>query len=160
MLTCTAVRERISAFLDGELSAERAEAVRGHLATCAQCAAWHAELAATDRLLDRAGAIAPADDFTAAVLARVRARRAESAAARLRRAIARPWPRWAVAASLAAAIAIGSGAAWLTGPGAPPPSETAVIARQFGLEAFEDLPAGSVEGAVVDVACALGGEGR
>jgi anti-sigma factor RsiW len=39
-LTCAEVLEDLSAFLDGELAAERIDAVRAHVACCDRCASF------------------------------------------------------------------------------------------------------------------------
>ena len=163
MMTCRAVREQVSALLDGELSADRADPVRRHLAACPDCAAYRDELAATEELLDAIEQVAPSSDFTANGLARVSEGGREAPLTRLRRAMWRPMPRWAAAVAAASAVAIGSTLGWVTGPGAGPEAratERSVIARQFGLEAFDDLPADSIGGAYVQVVWPEGGDGR
>jgi anti-sigma factor RsiW len=54
-------KEELMAYLDGELTAERAATVAGHLEECAECRAWAAELRAqSDRLLSwQVGAVPP-----------------------------------------------------------------------------------------------------
>jgi anti-sigma factor RsiW len=48
-MTCTQCQELLDAYIDGELPAAEAAAVREHLASCAECARDHAALAATSR---------------------------------------------------------------------------------------------------------------
>jgi hypothetical protein len=48
MNTCAEIRESIGPWLDGEVSAERAEAVRSHLEACAACAEEQRQLAKLD----------------------------------------------------------------------------------------------------------------
>ena len=43
-MRCEDARERLSAFVDGELPADEAEKMRAHLAACASCRAEEAEL--------------------------------------------------------------------------------------------------------------------
>ncbi len=162
MMTCRVVRQQISAYLDGELPEARAAHMRAHLARCTNCAAHRDELAAVGGLLDAISEVSPGDDFATGVLARVREREAESALARLGRAVWRPLPGWAVAAAFVAAITVGSGLAWLAVPGPEPAlrvADRSAISRQFGLEAFEGLPEDSVGGAYVQVAWPQGGDG-
>jgi anti-sigma factor RsiW len=162
MMTCRVVRQQLSAYLDGELPEAHAAHLRAHLARCTNCATHRDELTAVVGLLDVISEISPGDGFATGVLARVREREAESALARLGRAIWRPLPGWAVAAAFVAAITVGSGLAWLAVPGPEPAlrvADRSAISRQFGLEAFEDLPEDSVGGAYVRVAWPQGGDG-
>jgi hypothetical protein len=87
LLTCAAVRRRLTAFHDGELSAHELLAVESHLEGCPRCAD---EAAAVARLGDalRAGAAAPQGDLPglrADILSRVKAEREASVAARVGR---------------------------------------------------------------------------
>jgi negative regulator of sigma E activity len=95
-------RERLSAYLDGELpAAERAE-VAAHLAACPECAELLAAFAAVDEEAGSLPAEAPDgyfDGFAARVTARLAAER--PAAARARRLPA--WT-WAAAAALLLAV--------------------------------------------------------
>lgn len=94
-------RERLCAFLDGELSAGERARVSGHLRACTECTALLAELAAADRAAAGLPAEAPEgyfEGFPARVLARVRARQAESRARR--------WPAWTWAAAAALLLAV------------------------------------------------------
>ncbi len=162
MMTCRAVRQQVSAYLDGELPEARAAHLRAHLAHCTNCATHRDELTAVGGLLDVIPEVSATDGFAAGVLARVREREAESALARLSRAVWRPLPGWAAAAAFAAAITVGSGLAWLAVPvpeQALRVADRSAISRQFGLEAFEDLPGDSVGGAYVQVAWPQGGDG-
>lgn len=63
-MDCQANRPELHRYLDGDLDAERKEAVADHLARCADCTATLAELENVGRLLRRHGfAPAPADLF-------------------------------------------------------------------------------------------------
>jgi hypothetical protein len=94
-------RERLSAWLDGELvPADRAQ-VDAHLAACDECSAFLAELAAADRAAASLPAEAPDgyfDGFAARVRGRIEAAAAETRPRRL------PAWTWAVAAALVLAV--------------------------------------------------------
>ena len=68
MASCSAVREALSARLDGEPLGMPAEAVDLHLAACPACAAWDDDAAAVTRRV-RLAAAPEVPDLTAAVLA-------------------------------------------------------------------------------------------
>lgn len=87
VLTCAAVRRRLTAFHDGELSAHDLLAVEGHLEGCPRCAAEAAALTSLGDAL-RASAAEPGDDLRglrADILSRVKAERDASVAARFGR---------------------------------------------------------------------------
>jgi hypothetical protein len=95
-------RERLSAYLDGELPAAEHAAVSAHLAACPECAAFLADLAAVDT--EAAGLPADAPDgyfdgFASRVVARLEA---------APRARARPWrvPVWTWAAAAALLLVV------------------------------------------------------
>jgi anti-sigma factor RsiW len=48
-MTCAQCRDLLDAYIDGELPAAEEDAVREHIASCAECAREHAALAATSR---------------------------------------------------------------------------------------------------------------
>lgn len=163
MTTCRAVREQISAYIDGELPEARAAEVRAHLSRCDECAEYRDDFMALGGLLDVPATVRADKDFSAGVLARVHEREEESALARLRRAVWRPMPGWAAAAAIALAIGLGSGLAWVSGPDpAPPPrvADAGAISQEFGLDAFKPLAEDSVGGAYVQVAWPQDGEAR
>jgi anti-sigma factor RsiW len=161
MATCKAVRELMSAYIDGELPESLATEVRSHLSHCAACAEYRDDLTALGGLLEVPATVRAGDDFTANVLARVREREDESALSRLRRAVWRPMPGWAAAAAIALAVTFGSGLARLTTPSTPPQiADTGAISREFGLDAFEPLSEDSIGGAYVQVAWPQDGEAR
>lgn len=93
------VREHLSPFLDGELTAPDRAAVEAHLQACPECAAHLEELATLDALARDLPAPAPADGFEA-FPARVRAR----IAAHGRRP--RRIPAWGLAAAAALLLAV------------------------------------------------------
>ena len=115
-MQCKQVREHLSAYLDRELTAELATAVRHHLASCPECRAMLEELRATADLLGRLPAQqAPeglADDVMRQVEQRMLAPQAAGETPMQERTLAvhraRPWPRvLAVAACVALAAGIG-----------------------------------------------------
>ncbi len=161
MDNCKFTRRKLSAHIDGELPPSLAAEVDAHLARCPSCSAYRAELAAISGLLDEAATAPAADGFTAAVIARLKARKTEPMPLRLARRLLEPLPRWAVAAVLLVAIALGSGAAWITGPmpGAAPEGTAYTDAvQQLGLDVFDLLPAETVGGAYLRIAGSHGGE--
>lgn len=163
MTTCRAVRQQISAHIDGELPEPIAGEVAAHLSRCGECARYRDGLVALGALLDAPAAVRAGDDFTRAVLSRVRERESESTLARARRAVWRPMPGWAAAAAIALAIALGSGLAWVSGPDpepAPQIADAGVVSQEFGLDAFKPLAEDSVGGAYVQVAWPQDGEAR
>jgi negative regulator of sigma E activity len=94
-------RERLSAYLDGELATGEHALVEAHLGTCAECAAFLAQLAAAGRAAAALPAEPPEgyfDGFPARVLKRIQARKAEVRARRL------PAWTWAAAAALLLAV--------------------------------------------------------
>lgn len=96
-------RERLSAYLDGELTpAERAE-VEGHLAVCPECEAFLARLSAVDEAAAGLPAEAPPgyfDGFPARLRARLEAQRAPLGRPGSGRRVGPPTWTWAVAAAL------------------------------------------------------------
>jgi hypothetical protein len=94
-------RERLSAYLDGELAPTERAAVTAHLTECAECAARLAELASVDEAASALAAEAPPGYFEtlpARVRARLDARRPQRRERRL------PAWGWAVAAALLLAV--------------------------------------------------------
>ncbi|MEA3366900.1 MAG: zf-HC2 domain-containing protein, partial [Planctomycetota bacterium] len=152
-MQCKQVREHLSAYLDRELTAELATAVRHHLASCPECRAMLEELRATADLLGRLPAQqAPeglADDVMREVERRMLAPQAAGEAPMQERTLAvrraRPWPRvLAVAACVALAAGIGLvaffGAHPFEQPAAPGPE---TLARHEALDAAGRLKLGS-----------------
>ncbi len=124
-------RERLSAYLDGELRPAERAGVEAHLAACPECTAFLAELAAVDETAASLPAAAPEgyfDNFPARVRARLQPRRAALPVRRV------PVWTWAAAAALLLAVITpltlrhGRPAAYETRPSAPaalPPAKTA-----------------------------------
>jgi len=94
-------RERLSAYLDGELAPAERAAVEAHLAACPECAGFLADLTAADRAAAALPAEAPEgyfDTFPARVRARLQPRKAASPVRRV------PAWTWAAAAALLLAV--------------------------------------------------------
>lgn len=125
--TCHDIRPQLSAWLDGELTAEARAAVAAHVDRCAGCRRELGRLAALDAAL--ASLTAPAlPRLTEKVLARLPRRR-------------RPW--WqslSLAASLVLGLVLGGSMARDFYPLAPEPAGAEIAA----LEAFQDFPQGSL----------------
>lgn len=66
-MRCEAIREALSARLDGETSDLTDDAVDAHLSTCRGCAAWSEELSVLHRMV-RVREAEPVPDLTAAIL--------------------------------------------------------------------------------------------
>ena len=163
MTTCKAVRQQISAYVDGELPEPQVFEVGAHLSRCGECAAYRDDLMALDGLLDAPARVRAGDDFTANVLSRVRKRENATDLARLASAVWRPMPGWAAAAAIALAVALGSGLAWMSAPDPVPPPQVAdagAVAEEFGLDAFRPLGEDSIGGAYVQVAWPQDGGAR
>lgn len=69
---CVHVRDQLEPLVDGELSAERASAVRAHLAACEQCRAHHAEATSLPSRLAAISSPEPPAALVGEVLRRVR----------------------------------------------------------------------------------------
>jgi len=132
-MQCKQVRDHLSAYLDRELTAELASAIRHHLASCPECRAMLEELRSTADLLGRLPAhSAPADlagDVRREIERRMLAPQAADETDTGERTLAvhrgRPWPRaLALAACLALAVGIGLVAFFGTRPLEPPPTAT------------------------------------
>jgi len=151
-MQCKQVREHLSAYLDRELTAELATAVRHHLASCPECRAMLEELRATADLLGRLPAQqAPdglADDVMGEVERRMLAPQAAGEAPMQERTLAvhraRHWPRvLAVAACVALAAGIGLLAFFGEHPFEPPAaSGPETLARHEALDAPDRLKLG------------------
>lgn len=127
--------DRLSEYLDGELTEAERTALERHLAACPACSATLADLS---RVVMRARALSapePHPDLWDGIAARIAAGRATPAAVRVRPRVRRRWMfSWPELAAAGIAIAVGSGglAWWVAGrvgapvptvaPGAPPPS--------------------------------------
>ncbi|MFL5607784.1 MAG: anti-sigma factor family protein [Gemmatimonadaceae bacterium] len=104
-MRCTESRDQLNAYLDGELSAGDADAMREHVAGCPDCASEYATLAATSRTVKEGLMHYPAPDVLRArilnALSQQRARDARSGGS---------WLRWSRLAAAALVIAVASSA--------------------------------------------------
>jgi hypothetical protein len=111
LLTCAAVRRRLPAFHDNELSIADLISVESHLKDCPPCARDLRELQAVRDALRLAAAPGPADDWTGlapGVISRMRAEEDASWAARARRAFDDFHLVWIGLASTAATFVCGA----------------------------------------------------
>jgi anti-sigma-K factor RskA len=124
-MACDECRALLGGYVLGALEPDEMEAVRAHVASCADCGREHASLAPLPALLDAAGSVDPVADKPPAALedavldrfARERPRPADRARrGRVRAWLSRPIPAAAVAAAAAALVTIAV-SAWLNGPG-------------------------------------------
>lgn len=69
-MNCEAVKDQLSAYIDGEASEEDAAAIKGHIAICADCAQGEQLLRKTSRLLKSWESVPAPDGFCEALLAR------------------------------------------------------------------------------------------
>ncbi|MGH7249247.1 MAG: anti-sigma factor family protein, partial [Pseudomonadota bacterium] len=100
-MSCDEIRELLSAYIDGELDAARSLEVERHLEGCAACEAVSA------RLRDLGEAVRThAPYYRAPASLRSRLRASVGVPAK-EKAPARAWGRWAMAASLVIAVALG-----------------------------------------------------
>ena len=110
-LTCTAVRRRLAAFYDGELSVQDRIAVQGHLNGCDACLDNLNALEDVSSALRLAAAPGPADDWTGlqpGVISRMRAEANEAWPARLGRLFDDMHLVWIGLAATAATFLCGS----------------------------------------------------
>ena len=126
--------ERLSAYLDGELGASERDELALHLASCAECAARLAELAAVDDAARALAADAPPGYFDA-LPGRVRARLGP-------RAPARRLPAWGWAVAAALLLAVVTPLTWrAAAPQLGPPAGPAALApRPTALPAANEPP--------------------
>ncbi len=126
---CPEVRERLSAWLDGELAPDEAARVDRHLESCGAC---RRELAQLEALENALGAL-PAPALPPGLPERV--------AARLQRPRRHWWQSMALAASLVLGIVLGG---TLARDFYPVAQETGLSSEVVSLEAFHDFPQGSM----------------
>ena len=109
-MDCERVRSQLSDYIDGELSAEAAAGVAGHIETCPGCAEVHADMSSLIALMRDADTIEEPAEFVASVRSRLSPRPAPERSpgarpwARLRAALALPSVRIPAAAAALAAV--------------------------------------------------------
>ena len=133
-------RERLSAYLDGELPTGEAAAVAAHVAACPDCAERLAELAAVDERFAATPLDAPAgyfDTYASRVRERIEAEPPRSAARRV------PAWAWAVAAVLVLAVVT---PLTLRRPGVSAPPADGAAARERGADRVAGAPPAAVGG--------------
>ena len=135
MKDCEAMRERLSALLDGELDETEAEALRAHLEHCPDCRAFYAAMQGLSELLEPEPVPA---DLHAGIMARFDQR--ERVLARQKR-LGRLRPLFSLAA--AAAILVGTvltlGRMHFGKSSAPPEAQTYAMTAEAPMEAA-DVP--------------------
>jgi predicted anti-sigma-YlaC factor YlaD len=124
-MRCEAIREALSARLDGEASDLGQATVDAHLGQCQDCAAWAEELAVLHRMV-RVREAEPVPDLTAAILGTVRAPAARSRRSPLAEPVS--LARWALFVVALTQLVL-AGPALLLGEGA---SATVHAARELG----------------------------
>jgi anti-sigma factor RsiW len=105
-MRCGKVQKLISARLDGRLDAARDEAVRRHIAECAQCRAFAADLATIPEALDSLSAPEPRWGFTGRLMARLPERQSGAGFARSWLDLLRPAPVGLGAAAFGLGVAL------------------------------------------------------
>jgi predicted anti-sigma-YlaC factor YlaD len=123
-MRCEAIREALSARLDGEASELGEEAVDAHLGTCRGCSAWSEELQLLHRMV-RVREAEPVPDLTAAIL---RTAPADRAPRRVARAEPVSVARWALFVVALTQLVL-AGPALLLGEGS---GATVHVARELG----------------------------
>ena len=111
VLTCSAVRQRLAAFHDGELPVGDRIATQGHLNICDECAEELRVFGEVGDALRIAAARAPKDDWTglrSGVISRMRAEAYESWTARVSRLFDDMHLVWIALASTAATFVCGA----------------------------------------------------
>ena len=153
-MNCADAAERLSAALDGELSAEEALDVRRHVETCDACTRRQRTLEQVTAVLrSTPTALVDSSGFDARVLARVRSDRAPAA-----RTITGSW----LAKAAAVVIAAGSAVVLIRDYAAPPEAgTTAPTADSVMMPVLPPVenPPGWNEGRVVAADCGLVGPG-
>ena len=102
-MQCAECRERLDAYLDGELTPGESEMVRGHVEQCANCGREHAVLSATSRRLKDGLMYYEAPDMLRARIVSALSRPAKPADR-----VTSPWMRWSRLAAAAVVIAFAS----------------------------------------------------
>ncbi len=154
-MRCSKARNLIPKYVDSELQDSLVHQLRGHIETCASCAAEEAELTAALGMLDRWHSTDPKLGFDA-LLSRIEQTRGE---APQRRVPAFGIPSWVAAALATVSIGAGVIAGMVTQPETPMevPSEQQV-ASAIGLGSFDDVLSASLVYGVEETADTEKGE--
>ena len=102
-MRCAECRERLDAYLDGELTPVESEMVRGHVEQCTSCGHEHAVLSATSRRLKDGLMYYEAPDMLRARIVSALSRPAKPADR-----MTSSWIRWSRLAAAAVVIAVAS----------------------------------------------------
>ena len=140
-MRCSKARKLIPKYVDSELRDSLVAQLRGHIETCASCAAEEAEIRATLGTLDRWPSTDPKLGFDT-LLSRIEQTRGK---APQRRVPAFGVPSWAAAALATVSIGAGVIVGIVTQPETPVevPSEQQV-ASAIGMKSFDDVFAASL----------------
>lgn len=108
MKYCEKYAALISAWLDGELNEEETGRLQAHLFTCPGCRAYLADLKAMGRAFPSLEEVEVPEDFTASVMARIRAQTPPEK----KRASHTLWRRWGAWACCLALLVLVGGGVW------------------------------------------------
>ena len=111
MKYCEDYAALISAWLDGELNEEETGRLQAHLFTCPGCRAYLADLKAMGRAFPSLEEVEGPEDFTASVMARIRAQTLPEK----KRASHTLWRRWGAWACCLALLVLVGGGVWRAG---------------------------------------------
>lgn len=111
MKYCEKYAALISAWLDGELNEEETGRLQAHLFTCPGCRAYLADLKAMGRAFPSLEEVEVPEDFTASVMARIRAQTPPEK----KRASHTLWRRWGAWACCLALLVLVGGGVWRAG---------------------------------------------
>lgn len=111
MKYCEEYAALISAWLDGELNEEETGRLQAHLFTCPGCRAYLADLKAMGRAFPSLEEVEVPEDFTASVMARIRAQTPPEK----KRASHTLWRRWGAWACCLALLVLVGGGVWRAG---------------------------------------------
>ena len=111
MKYCEDYAALISAWLDGELNEEETGRLQAHLFTCPGCRAYLADLKAMGRAFPSLEEVEVPEDFTASVMARIRAQTPPEK----KRASHTLWRRWGAWACCLALLVLVGGGVWRAG---------------------------------------------
>ena len=147
-MRCGKAQKLISARLDGKLDAARDEAVGKHVAACARCRAFAADLAMIPEELDSLSVPEPRWGFTGRLMARLPERQSDYGFARSWLDFLRPAPMGLGAAAFCLGVVLvvlaGGG---LSVPSAGVESGVAVLAADY----FDTLSEDAVEERLLDL---------